>query len=225
MPKGIDPELLARYTGDAPAEGNAYRPWDVDYIHATKKVRCVPETAAYLYGPFTPRRVEYAPGSRPELEWHVEVALKNAATRAEKAVALMGHVSRTVLHTRHVPPALHELGGTEEHILRRGFGYCNEMARVLVTLAQIAGLPARLLFVRQPTGSRHVMAEILVGGKWGFFDASFGICLPVAGRFASGLDVQRSRRVRDRLSRLAESNKKCREILARRVVSYGFFFV
>lgn len=224
MPRGIDPEVLARYSGDRPSANNVYSPWDIDYIHATKKVQCVPETASHLYGPFTSKKIEYATGSRPELERHVEIALKNARTRAEKARALLEHVHRVVLHTMYVPRERHELGGTEEHILSRGFGYCNEMARILVALSQIAGLPSRLLFVRQPNGSRHVMAEILVGKKWGFFDPSFNICLPAGKAFASGWEVHRSVRVRGRLDRLAGDNRKYRETLGRRGELYSDYF-
>jgi hypothetical protein len=57
MPRGIDPEILAKYTGDVPSDKNVYNPWDIDYIHATKKVRCVRETADYLYGSFTRKRI------------------------------------------------------------------------------------------------------------------------------------------------------------------------
>ena len=131
MKRSIDPEVLARHTGDRVAGSNLYRPWDIDHIHASRKIHCVRETARYLYGAYTPRRIRYARGSRPELEWHVEVALKNARARAARAAALLHHVHRVILHTMYVPPELHELGGTEEHVLRRGFGYCNESARAI----------------------------------------------------------------------------------------------
>ncbi len=224
MKPSIDPEILARHTGDRVASNNLYRPWDIDYIHASRKIHCVRETASYLYGAYTPKRTRYVRGSRPELEWHVEVALKNARTRAGKAAALLRHVNRVVLHTMYVPPELHELGGTEEHILRRGFGYCNESARVLVMLAQIAGLPARLLFVRLRGGSRHVMTEILTGKKWGFFDPSFNLCLPVGRAFASALDVQRSKRLQEHLCRLAAENRKYKETLGKRGTPYSEYF-
>jgi transglutaminase-like putative cysteine protease len=123
-----------------------------------------------------------------------------------------------------VPAERHELGGTEEHILRRGFGYCNEMARVLTAMAQIAGLPSRLLFVRQPDGGRHVMTEILVDRKWGFFDPSFNICLPAGKAYADAWDVRRSKRLRGRLDRVAEDNEKYKMTLGRRGALYSNYF-
>lgn len=211
----MDPDVLARFTGDTPAPGTLYRPWDIDHIHITRKVRCVPETAEYLYGGFTSCEVAYVKGSRPELEWHVAVALKNAKTDAERAEALMHHVFRVVLHTAYVPQELHELGGTEERILQRGFGYCNEQARVLVAMAQIAGIPARLAFVCQPNGGRHVLAEMYVNGAWGFFDATGDICGPVGDAFASALDIQQNRDMRNSLDVIASGTKTCMELLCK----------
>jgi hypothetical protein len=224
MSKTIDPEVLAKYSGDTPSRNNPYNPWDIDCIHATSKIHCVPETAAYLYGGYTPRKITYTTGSRPELEFHLEVALKNCRARKDRAPILTSYVNRVVLHTMYVPKHLHELGGTEEHVLRRGFGYCNEMARVLCAMAQISGIPTRLLFVRLPSGSRHVMVEMLTDGKWGFFDPSFNLYLPVGKAYAGALDIQKSKQLRARLDKLASVNEKYLHTLGRRGDLYSGYF-
>lgn len=224
MTEKTAPEILAKYTGDEVAGNCIYRPWDIDYIHSARKVRCVSETAAYLYSSFTPTTVSYVSGSRPELEWHVSVALKDAKTQAEKAVALTRHVNRVVLHTMHIPQELRELGGTEEHILRRGFGYCNEMARVLTILAQIAGIPSRLVFVRQPCGDRHVICELHIDGSWGFFDPSFNFSAQVEGRFASALEVREIKTARSAVDLIAKDNPKCIYVLGPAGKNYGDYF-
>jgi hypothetical protein len=208
MSKKIDPDVLARFTGDTPSPRNKYHPWDIDYIQSTGKIHCVPETAAYLYDGYTPRRVSYKAGSRPELERQVDIALKDCKRKVDRPPALTDHVHRVVLHTLETPEEQHELGGTEEHILRRGFGYCNEQSRVLCTMAQIARVPARLLFVRCPDGARHVMTEMYVAGSWGFFDPSFNLYLPVADAYASALDLHTSKPLRNRLDKRADTNPK-----------------
>ncbi|MCX7424511.1 MAG: transglutaminase domain-containing protein [Planctomycetia bacterium] len=65
---------------------------------------------------------------------------------------------------------------TEEDLIRSGHGWCNEQARVLVALTQIAGLPSRLVFAHSRDGKiAHVVTEVHVDGKWVLVDQTEGL--------------------------------------------------
>jgi hypothetical protein len=92
-------------------------------------------------------------------------------------------------------------GGTEEEVIRKGSPLAAELSRVLVTLAALAGLPARLVFLyaEQPR-QRHAVAEIHARGHWSVFD-------PVSNRsfiwskhgYASAWEIHRMPRLVDGL--------------------------
>ena len=55
----------------------------------------------------------------------------------------------------------------EEDIIESGWGWCNEQARVLVGLAQVAGVPGRLVGIYSSAGPKgHMSTELYVEGKW-----------------------------------------------------------
>jgi len=65
---------------------------------------------------------------------------------------------------------------TEEDLLRSGHGWCNEQARVLVALTQVAELPSRLVFAHSRDGKAgHVATEVYVDGKWVLVDQTEGL--------------------------------------------------
>lgn len=51
-----------------------------------------------------------------------------------------------------------------------GFGYCSESAALINLLAKNKGIPSRVWAL-----NGHVVNEILVAGKWGMFDADYGV--------------------------------------------------
>jgi hypothetical protein len=66
-------------------------------------------------------------------------------------------------------------GMTEEDLLQSGHGWCNEQARVLVALTQIAGLPSRLVFAQSRDSKiAHVVTEVYVDNKWVLVDQTEG---------------------------------------------------
>ena len=74
-------------------------------------------------------------------------------------------------------------GMTEEDLLQSGHGWCNEQARVLVALTQIAGLPSRLVFAQSRDSKiAHVVTEVYVDGKWVLVDQTEGLDLHSARR-------------------------------------------
>jgi hypothetical protein len=171
-----------------------YRPGEIDYEQpAVEMVRLTAETAGYLYSAYTPTETHYERGTRPRLERFVQVAVAGAKTDAERAARILERVWRQLIWPHPVPPRVREVGGTEEDILARGYAYCNEASRVFVTLAQVAGIPARMTFHWTPDGSAgHSLAEAFVDGKWQLADSDInlhGWCVP--GLTVNCLDIMR----------------------------------
>jgi hypothetical protein len=62
-------------------------------------------------------------------------------------------------------------GGTEEEVIRKGSPLAAELSRVLVLLADLAGLSARLVFLYADSPPyRHAVTEVFVAGRWSVFD-------------------------------------------------------
>lgn len=125
-------------------------------------------TADFIYSRFTPLQTRYARGSRPLLEQTVAEVLKPGMTGREKALAIM----RRCRDARDDGVKVSMDGGSEEELLKRGGGMCNEISRVFVCLCQVAGLPARIYSAHI---SGHMMAEVYADGKWGWVDPYFGL--------------------------------------------------
>ncbi|MGI8549171.1 MAG: transglutaminase domain-containing protein [Dehalococcoidia bacterium] len=92
-------------------------------------------------------------------------------------------------------------GGDEEAVIAKGSPWPQEIARVLVTLVQIAGFPARLVFLyREEPLELHTVVEAWVHGHWIVFD-------PCANRFylrphhgyACALDLQQQPKLVDQM--------------------------
>ncbi len=99
----------------------------------------------------------------------------------EKAVALYYFVRDGIKHNPYAPSQLRE-DYKASSTLKRGHGFCQHKAVLLVALARAAGIPARLGFVdvrdhllsqkfREMIGGdnlliQHGYAELYVGGKW-----------------------------------------------------------
>ncbi len=175
---------LSRYQGitqfgrayEMMLQNDTHAPGSVDRVLVERMVRLCPETAAYLYGGYTPTRVRYQKGSRPELERIVEEAVAGCGSDEERIVGIarfcsdLGKLASDDLDTMRV-------GGTEEEIIRRGSGWCTDVARVGCALCQVAGLPARsvILADRDQAYSGHVIIEVFRGGIWGAVDPTTAV--------------------------------------------------
>ncbi len=131
---------------------------------------------AWFYESFTYPRVFYKPGSRPLLEkvvWEQTKANAPAMARLRACVALVA--TRMPHYIRLGYYGATDRAMTEEDLLRSGHGWCNEQARVLVALTQIAGLPSRLVFAHsRDRKAGHVVTEVYVDGKWVLVDQTEG---------------------------------------------------
>ena len=90
---------------------------------------------------------------------------KDDLTDLEKAKSL---AYWTFLHVRPQNAAPTSVIGDDYfNVLRRGWGYCDQMAHVYSTLATYAGVPSRQLqLFRKDYGSPHTLAESLIDGRW-----------------------------------------------------------
>jgi hypothetical protein len=60
-------------------------------------------------------------------------------------------------------------GGTEEQVIAKGSDWCHEVARFYCALAQIAGIPARIVYTLGRDDG-HAIAECCVDGAWALVD-------------------------------------------------------
>ena len=165
-----------------------YRTEQVDWQIGEDCYLLAEETAAVLYGPGPWDELDYEPGGRPMLESVLRdtIELDPGAPERDKARAVM----RYARDIRASQPESGELfhGGSEEDVIRKGSAMCNEQSRVMIRLAQIAGLSAR--YVGHITGD-HGCAEIKVDGRWAYFDIRGHHYDTAAGRIASIWDLKR----------------------------------
>lgn len=136
----------------------------------------------FIYDRFTSGRTFYKQGSRPRLEAALRQILPEPADPRHTVARIARWVAENVRWAgyhqhatgRRLPPDRYR---TEEDLLDLGYGWCNEQARLTCALAQIAGLPSRLVFAFNRTaGYGHVISEILTAGAWMAVDQSFGYC-------------------------------------------------
>lgn len=152
-------------------ENDVHAPGSVDRVLTENMVRLCAETAEYLYSRFTPLEIRYQPGSRPKLERILEQIPYESfpASIAEFTSRLGTGAERSLSKML--------FGGTEEEIVERGSDWCTDVARVACVLSQIAGFPARIvyLFNLEQAYSGHVIIEVYYHGKWGAVDSSTGV--------------------------------------------------
>ncbi len=145
------------------------------------------ETAQLLYGVGPWDELDYPRGSRPMLEWVLreQIELDGGASDRDKALAVM----RYARDIRRSAPEKFDIfhGGSEEDVIRKGSAMCNEQSRVMIRLAQIAGLPAR--YVGHITDD-HGTAEIKVDGAWAHFDIRGQYYYKDDGQIASMWDLK-----------------------------------
>lgn len=152
-------------------ENDTHAPGSVDRVLMGDMIRLCSETTDYLYSEYTPTKVLYEKGSRPDLERYLTEILKDWHSQEE----LIEHIARlTCALGKNVSDDLSTtvVGGTEEEIIRRGSDWCTDVARAGCVLCQIAGLPARLIYLVDvhKAYSGHVIIEVYRSGVWGAVD-------------------------------------------------------
>ncbi len=142
----------------------------------------------FIYERFTGSRLPYTRGHRPELEILARRLVFGAKTPLKKVERLATFVAREVRWAGFYRLAK---GGrlptdralAEEALIRSGYGWCNEQARVLCALTQVASIPSRLVFAAHVKKSYgHVITEVLLPEGWMAVDQSMGYCFCVRGK-------------------------------------------
>jgi len=159
---------------------------DGEYFINTQIYLCK-ETAKYIYSDYSPTTVNYKRGSRPFLDKIVESLGILKRCDFEKMLWLMRFI-------RDLPAARAwdlgvdaQNGGTEEELIQKRVSVCNETARLMVTLCQVAGLPAR--YVGHHIGG-HGVTEIYVDRHWSYCDIQQGLFfLKKSGQLASTWEI------------------------------------
>jgi len=176
-----------------------------------------PETAAYLYQQYTPTKVAYRRGSLPAYEKVVEKYARGDATDRQKAMALLKSLADVCRHPT-IPPlgprVRADRGLLDEDLLKSGGGFCNEQARVFVRLCQVAGIPARMVFLFYADNrTGHVVAEFFADGRWSMADTSWLCVFPAEdGHLLSAAEIHADEAGRQRA--IAAYRARWREMLA-----------
>ena len=152
-------------------EQDCHAPGSVDRVLLERMVRICAETAAHLYGGFTPTTLHYAQGSRPGLE-RLVAGLVDPVDVVDAVVSVCAGIARSAPAGIDFP-----IGGTEEQIIARGTDWCTDLVRVACVLCQVAGVPARIIYLAD-TGraySGHAIIEAHRSGVWGAVDPLGGV--------------------------------------------------
>jgi len=181
----------------------SYHRGTVDSVTHDEQIALAPETEPYFYSADAVRVPHYEKAARPFLEEVMRETTQGCQSDRARALALVRLIGNPDT-SPYRDPKYHgmygegyferPLGGTEEEVLRKGWHMCNEITRVLVFLCQIAGLPARtvFLFTDLLTGlGGHAVTEIFFDGKWNMVENNFGVMfLMDDGYFASAVELR-----------------------------------
>jgi hypothetical protein len=173
----------------------------IDFWQANHFIVYRSETAKFLYERYTPTTVHYnyKAGTLPAFERIVDRHLSSITGDRNKAIVLVREVMpRLMKHPGMAPlgPACPtDRGLLDEPLLASGQGLCNEQARVFVRLCQVAGIPARLIFLFYSNKKNgHVVAEFYADGRWSMADASYFCVFPAEdGRLMSAAECHEGR--------------------------------
>ena len=157
-------------------ENDTHAPGSVDRVLAETMVRLCADTAEYLYTRYSPTCTEYEKGSRPVLERYVATAGESQGSSANRVAGIVNFCQSL---EEQADDDLDEMrfGGTEEQIITRGSDWCVDVARVACAMCQVAGVPARLvwLFNLRQAYSGHEIIEAFDGRVWGAVDPLNGV--------------------------------------------------
>jgi hypothetical protein len=166
------------------------------------------QTRAELYAPRADAS-GYQAGTRPELERFAREVTRDAIHPVQIVSALTrfcGRIprlfpseERSTANGWYGDFTSYLRGGAEEELIKKGCALSIERARVLCALAQVAGLPARIVFLaRTEPAERHTVTEVYLQGRWSVFDGFGGGLHPWPKHgFPSVADIQRVPRMID----------------------------
>ncbi len=195
-PRIDDPLKRAAYIRDVAISARFYPRGTADWDQKDTQIVLDEDTAEYLYGSYTPLAISYQPGSRPVLERLAQRIVKPEMSERERVFAILKycHDGFRADYPNIRPAEAKYLNATEEEILKLGGGQCEDRARLIICLCQVAGIPARFVasymhFLPEngyTDRSGHAMLEIYLEGGWAYFDSTADFyCLTGDGSIAS----------------------------------------
>ena len=174
---GLPERCRAKFSGPIAPTVSGIDYWQANHFIVFRK-----ETAEFLYNEYTPLEVDYVKGTLPDFEAVVAKYTSGLTSDREKAVSLLTRALPEILRHPEMPPfgppCRPDRGVDDAKLLASGKGWCNEQARVFVRLCQVAGIPARLIFLWYQNCSGHVIAEFYADGRWCMADASWFCVFP-----------------------------------------------
>ena len=201
-PRIDDPLMRAAYLRGVTISESYYPPGTADWDQKARQVVLNEETADYLYTVHTPLDLHYVPGSRPQLERVVSRVVDPSMKERGKVLAIVDYCHHGFRedYADILPEKMVVLNAREEEVLKLNGGQCEDRARLMICLCQIAGIPARLVVVYSHYRSEenyavhggHAIVEIFCEDAWAFFDTNVMdfYCRRDDGRIASLWDLR-----------------------------------
>ncbi|MDK2886015.1 MAG: hypothetical protein PWP54_573 [Thermosipho sp. (in: thermotogales)] len=152
-------------------ENDVHAPGSVDRILMKSMIRLCSETADYLYSKYTPTKSFYQKGTCPKLEQYVQQVILGCNSDEERIEAIAQFTSSLQSKVSDNIDAM-RFGGFEEEIIARGSDMCTDVARVGCALCQVAGFPARIIYLidTEKPYSGHAIIEVYRAKVWGAVD-------------------------------------------------------
>jgi len=154
----------------------------IDLEHALNYLDIDDAGIDFMYRHYTSSHLMYRRGARPALEQYAREVVRNTQNESEKISALARWVAVKVRWAGYYrlakcQPLPADRNLNEEQLIKSGFAWCNEQARVFCALSQVIGFPARLVFAcNKRRGYGHVISEVLLDAGWLAVDQSLGYC-------------------------------------------------
>ena len=149
---------------------------DLEQIH--NMILYAPDTYSYLKHDYSPIESKYRDGTRPLLQ---EIAVKvteDYGCEHERIEALLSWVSYNVRHAIVFNNNALTSYLSEEEIITKHWGWCNEQARVFNCLAQSCNIMTRICFlIHENRAWGHTVTEVFLDNEWVFADPTIGIML------------------------------------------------
>ena len=158
-------------------EHDPHAPASVDRALFERMARICAETADALYRAYTPTEVQDANEVPVELMRHAAEAVRGCSTPEERVEGIARFTAGLAEGVDEQDLDGTVVGGTEEAIIARGSDWCVDVARVACAVCQLAGIPARLVYLCNAAQaySGHAIIEAYRQATWGAADSSTGV--------------------------------------------------
>jgi transglutaminase-like putative cysteine protease len=167
----------------------------IDLVQSMNYIKVEDVGTNFAYDNYTSSMIFYRQESRPLLEKIVNKITDDKQAQLDKVRAVTDYVSNEIkwagyfkADTGEELPA--DLALSEEEIIARGYGWCNEQARVFCCLTQIAGITSRMVFAKNSQRQYgHAVSEVLLPNGWMLVDQSHNFCFIKDDEPVRGVDV------------------------------------